>query len=195
MLGIELIPLFGARRQLVQLGNLPLQAFPFALQIVLGRERLLQCLMVLAPVQPKRFELGRFNAAVGIQHGACCIRAGQALPGMLAVNVDQLIAQMAQLRGCGGRAVDPGAAAAQTVDDAAQQQILLLRKTRLFQPFMKMGRAIELCANIGLRAAFAHHLCIGSCAQHQLQSVEHDGFAGPGFAGKHSEAGLPVQIE
>ena len=195
VLGVELIPFFGARRQLVQLGYLPLQSLSLALQIVLGRERLLQSLMALAPVLPQRLELGGFNTAVGIQHGACSVRAGQALPGMLAMNVDQLIAQMAQLRGRGGRAIDPGAAAAQTVYDAAQQQILLLRKPRLLQPFVQMGRAIELGADIGLGAAFAYHLCIGACAQHQLQGVEHDGFAGAGFAGKHREAGLPVQVE
>ena len=50
------------------------------------------------------------------------------------MDVDQLIAELAQLGGRSRSAVDPGAAAALVVDHAAQQQFRLLRKAGLFQP-------------------------------------------------------------
>src|SRR5574344_249757 len=99
VLCVELIPLISAWRELLQLGDLPLKPISLALQIVLGCQRLLQRLVALTPVLPQRLECRSVNAAIGVQHGTCSIRAGQALPGMLTMNVYELLAQVAQLRG------------------------------------------------------------------------------------------------
>ena len=114
---------------------------------------------------------------------------------MLAVNIDQLFTQMAQLCGRCGRAIDPCTAAALAVYDPAQQQLRLLRKARFFKPGLQMRRAVKFGADIGLTTALAHDLSVRTGAQHQLQGIQHDGFARAGFAGQHGETRLPVQIK
>jgi hypothetical protein len=65
----------------------------------------------LLPGVPCRQQRRAVDAGVGVQQGAHGGRAGQALPGVLAVDVQQLLASSRSCAG-GGRAVDPGAAAA-----------------------------------------------------------------------------------
>ena len=72
---------------------------------------------------------------------------------------------------------------------------MLLCKTGFFQPGAKVLRAVKLGADVGLIAAFAHYLRIGTGTQHQLQGIQHDGFSCPGFSGQYRKASLPVQIE
>ena len=98
--GIEFVPLIRLRGQFVQLRNLPLQAFALALQIVLGGKGLLQALARLMPVLPQHLGLRGIDGAIGVQHGPRGIRAGQTLPCMLTMDIDQFFAQMPELR-CG----------------------------------------------------------------------------------------------
>ena len=196
VLGIKLVPLVGLRGQLVEFGDLPLQPFAFALQAVLGGLRMLQGLSCLAPAAPAGLDLAAVYACIGVQQRACCVGSREALPGMLAVDVDQLLAQGAQLRGRGRRAVDPGAAAALGVHRAPQQQaVVLAGQACRLQPGAQPRAAVELHADIGLGAAFAHHVGVGAGAQGQLQCIDQDGFAGAGLAGQHGEARMPVQIQ
>jgi hypothetical protein len=85
--------------------------------------------------------LCRAGAGVGIEQVAHGIGPGEALPGVLAVDVDQAFAQLAQLGGGGRAAVDPRAALALAVDAAAQQQRVAGVETGFFEPRRQRRRA------------------------------------------------------
>jgi hypothetical protein len=196
VLGVEVVPFIGLGRQLVEFGNLPLQPLALALQAVLGRLRVLQRLPGLAPAGPAGLDFAAVNACIGIQQGTGRIGPREALPGMLAMDVDELLAQGAQLRGRGRRAVDPCAAAALDVHRAPQQQATVFAGQACgLQPGADLCAAVELHADVGLGAALAHHVGIGAGAQGQLQGIDQDGFAGAGLPGQHGEARLPVQVQ
>ena len=195
VLGVEFFPLVIARRQFVDFADLPLQALAFALQAVLGGNRMLQRLVRSAPDAPEIAQRLGLQAGVGVQQFARRVGAGEALPGVLAVDVEQLFAHGAQLRGSGRRAVDPGAAAALRIDHAAQQQAVFKREAALLQPGLEARRAFELGADIGLGRAFAHHAGIGARAQGELHGVDQNGFARAGLAGQRREAAMQVEVQ
>ena len=120
--GVELGPLVGAGVELVHLADLPGQALALALQAVLGGLGLGKSLLGLAPGGPQAGQGAGVYLGIRIQQAAHGLGPGQALPGVLAVNVQQLLADGAQLLRGGGAAVHPGAAFALRVHGAAQQQ-------------------------------------------------------------------------
>ena len=67
----------------------------------------------------------RLMIAVCIEEFALIVRAQQTLVRVLAVNIDQIFADLAQLRQGHSRAVHVGATAALGVDDPAQHQFVL----------------------------------------------------------------------
>mmetsp|Transcript_4846 Transcript_4846/g.17211 ORF Transcript_4846/g.17211 Transcript_4846/m.17211 type:complete len:524 (+) Transcript_4846:2418-3989(+) len=138
---------------------------------------------------------GAVQAGEGVQQLAHRGRAGQALPGVLTVDVEQMVGQLAQLGQCGGTAVDPGAALAAAVDHAAQQQGVVHVKAGLVQPAAQMQRQVELGTDLGLGRALAHHAGVAAPAQGQLQRVDQDGLAGAGLAGQHGKAGIELEFE
>jgi hypothetical protein len=71
----------------------------------------------------RRGQRGGVGAGLLVEQRAHGGRPRQALPGVLAVDVDQLLGGLAQLRHGGRAAVDPGAALALRIDAAAQQQL------------------------------------------------------------------------
>ena len=193
--GVELVPFIVARRQLVHLGDLPLQAFALLLQRVLCGAGMEQGLLRLAPGLPQSGQGLRLHAGIGVEQAAHGVRPRQALPGMLAVYVQQMLAQGAHLRGRGRQAVDPGAALALQVYGAAQQQ-LVVREAGLIEPVGQCcGADVELGADVGALCPFADHAAVGACAQQQLQCVNQDGLARAGLAGEHGEARLQIQIQ
>jgi hypothetical protein len=143
----------------------------------------------------KLLQLARIEAGIAIEQVAHGRGPGQALPGVLAVDVDQLLAQLAQLRGGGGAAVDPGAALALAVDAAAKQQAVAGVEAGFLQPRHQRRRQVEFGADLGPGRAFAHHAGVGARAQCQLQRVDQDRLAGAGFAGQHGKAVRQVQLE
>ena len=195
VLRVELGPLVIARGQLVDLGDLPLQAFAFLLQGGLGGAGLGQGLLVLAPLVPALDGGSVAGAGVGVEQAAHRFRPGQALPGVLAVDVQQQLTERAQLRGRGGRAVDPAAALALGVHRAAQQQQVFALQPRLFEPGPDVARRVEFGAHVGARTALAHQGSIGAGAEHQLYGVDQDGLAGTGLASEHGEAALQLQLQ
>ena len=58
-----------------------------------------------------------------------------------------------------------------------------------------MSWAIEFCADVCAGAALAHNPCIRARTQGQLQSIDQDGLACPGFASQHGEAGLKFKFQ
>ena len=186
--GVEPVPLVGAGFELVHFADLPGQALAVALQCVLRLRGRRQCSLCLPPFVPKTAQRARGYAAIAVEQAAHRVPSGQALPGVLAVDVEQLLAQVAQLLRGGWVAVDPGAAFASQVHAAAQKQGVIAFKTGLGQIGRQALRAIKLGAHLGARRAFADQAHFGARAGHQLQRVNQDGFTGTGLAGKHGKA-------
>jgi len=74
----------------------------------------------LTPSLPSSYEGIGADARIGVKQAAHGIWAREALPGVLAMNVEQHFAQGAQLGGSGWAAIDPCAAFALRVDAASQ---------------------------------------------------------------------------
>lgn len=194
VLTIKFIPLLGARGEFVDLANLPGQPFALALQAVLGGARFLQVFERGAPIAPGRLQGFAVNLGIGIQQAHDSVGTGQALPGMLAMNVEQVVCHFAQL-GCGGRAaVDPGAAFALSVHGALEQQAVVVFKATFFQPNLYRGGRFKFNADLGACCAFPNGSGICPCAQGELQGIDQNGFASAGFARQHSEAAGQLQL-
>jgi hypothetical protein len=114
---------------------------------------------------------------------------------MLAVDVEQVVAEFPQLRRRGGTAVDPAAAAPLQIDCAAQQQGIAGLEAALVEPAIQCDIGIELRRHIQPLGPLAHRSCIRPVAQRQLQGVDEDGFARAGLAGQHREAARQVEFK
>ncbi len=196
VLGIQLVPFVVARGELVDLADLPGQAFALALQRLAACAGIGQRRFGRLPGLPQRGQPGGVGAGLLVEQRAHRGRPRQALPGMLAVDVDQLLAGLAQLAHGGRAAVDPGAALALGIDAAAQQQrVACAVEAGLVQPAGQRRRRVELGRDLGARAAFAHQRGVAAAAQGQLQRVDQDRLACAGLAGQHREAGLQLHLE
>lgn len=195
MVGRQFVPFVGAGRELGDFGDLPLQPFPLALQRILCRARMLERGKRLAPALPGGVERIRAYAGIGVEQAAHGFGARKALPGVLAMDVEQAVAKLAQLRGGGRAAVDPATAASLQVDGAAQQQGVAGFEAAFVEPCVQVRIGVELGAHIEPFGAFAHSAGVGAVAQRQLQRVDQDGFARAGFTGQHRETSGQVEFE
>ncbi len=114
---------------------------------------------------------------------------------MLAVDVEQAVADLAQLRGRGGAAIDPAAAAALEIDRAAQEQRIAGFEAAGVQPRGEIRIGVEFDAHVQAFSALAHRTRVGAVAQRELQGVDEDRLARAGLAGQHGEAGGEVDVE
>ena len=185
VLGIELVPFIRAWRQFIQFADLPGQAFTLALQAVLGGARLRQCVLGQAPLLPALGQWLGGHLRIGVQQAANGVGAGQALPGMLAMDVHQLVGNLLELAGGCRAAIDPGPALALRINRAAQQQAVRRFEAGLLQPWRQTRGAVEFGADFAAQGALADHADIGTCAQRQLQRTNQYRFAGPGFTGEN----------
>ena len=198
MLAVDLWPFVCGWREFVDLGHLPHQTLTLILQCGLRGARFLQGLDGASPGGPCRAQGLQVHARVGVEQAAHSVGASQALPSVLAMNVEHAVAQGAKLGGSGGAAIDPRAAFALCVDGAFEQQAALLWRTGkafIFQPRVQVGGGVKFRANFSPRCPFAHHTGIGACAHDELQCVNQDRFASTGFACQCGKALRQVQIE
>ena len=201
VLCVEFGPFVRARRQTLDLADLPDQAL--ALAFALGAQALggLQPCELLAPALPGQQHRAGVDLGMVVEPLAHRRRPGQALPGVLAVNVDQMLGRLAQLRDGGGAAVDPRAALALRVDRAAQQQrrrtgLVGCGQSGLVEPGGQRRRhRLELGGDLGAALALADHAGVAPAAQHDLQRVDQDGLARARLSGQHREAGAEVDVE
>ncbi len=157
MLGVEFFPLIGPRCQLVDLANLPGQAFTLTLQAVLCICSLSQSFVCAPPVLPGLCQSCCAKTCISIKQAADRIGARQTLPGVLSVNVHQQIGNLTQLCGGGGAAIDPGPAFPLSVNGPAQQQLVVGRKACFFQPARELDRRIKRDADFATHRTFTHH--------------------------------------
>jgi len=132
--GVQRVPFIKARRQLVQLANLPADSFAFTLQVVLRRQGVGKGLGAGSPLVPECCQLVGVDLGIGVEQVTHRVGPGQALPGVLSMDVDQLLADFAHLRGSGRAAIDPAAAFSLQVNRAAHQQGFIAIESRRFKP-------------------------------------------------------------
>ena len=194
---IEFWPLVCLRRELVDFGYLPLQALAFLLALLLALRGLFQLLTSGLPLLPQRADGSGVDAAIAVEQGARAGGLHQALPGMLAVDVHQQAAECAQLGGRGRCAIDPAAALALAVDQAAQQQAFfgVCFDAIFIQQRCQRRGDVEVGGDVCAAATLAHKAGIGACAHYQLQRIHQNGFACACLAGEHREAVVNIQIQ
>ena len=193
---VELIPFVSRRGELVDFGDLPLQALALLLALCLALAGGIQLLLAVTPVLPALADGIRGNAAVAVQQGAHAAGLHQALPGVLAMDIDQQGTEGAQLGGGSGNAVDPAAALGLAINRATQQDLIFIRINVIFlKQFQYLRGGVEDGADIGLVAAFAYQAGIGARAHELLQGVDQDRFAGTGFAREYGKAGGQLKVQ
>ena len=147
-----------------------------------------------------RSAAARVDPAEGVEQGAVAARVEQAAIVMLAVNLDEQRAELAQQAGRDRLVVDEGAAAAVGLDDAADDE----RLARLaVQPVLGEQRAApdgpagSSKATLTTACAWpgADQAAVGARAERQAERVEQDRFARPGLAGQHAEARPEFEVE
>ena len=114
---------------------------------------------------------------------------------MLAVDVDELVANLAQLCGGGHAGIDPSAAFALGVNGALEQQLVLGIKSVVFQPSAQSGGEGKFSAYFGASGPFTNHSGVGPSAQYQLQGVHQDGLASASLTTQDTEARGQIQLQ
>ncbi|MNI18223.1 hypothetical protein D3C73_716250 [compost metagenome] len=121
----------------------------------------------------------------------------QGLVFVLAVNVDQQLAQRLEVAKRAGRAVDVAARTSFGCDDPAQDARAVVFEVAFGQPgagFRNVDQ-IEGGQDIGLVGAGADHAAVGTITQGKAQRVEHDRLARAGFSGDHAHPAIEFEIE
>jgi len=121
------------------------------------------------------------GAGVFIEQAAMGVGFEQGLVFVLAVDIDQQLAQGFQVTQRAGRAVDVATGAAFGGDDPAQDARPFIIKVALGKPGFGFGdvRQVEGRQDVGLVCAGAYHATVGAVAQGQAEGVEHDRLAAP----------------
>ena len=201
---------------MLQHGELLLQFGLFAFAQV-GRRELLaleaEPLLVAAPLGRSLLEGGKTAAQLAlagvggavfgaqrsvVRHGVEC-RGAELLRGenqvlMLRVDVDELRAQLAQLRERHGHVVDEGAALARRRDDAREGALLLVVElVALEEGAQVTAREVEEPLDLAVAGRILDGRTVVLGAEQQPECAEQDGLAGARFAG--DDVQMRVQLE
>ena len=93
---------------------------------------------------------------------------------VLAMDVDQMVANFPKLRCVDGRSIDVGAATPLRVDDTSQDQLMVRLQIVCREPLGDRHRAIENGGDFGACRTLAKHRRIGALAEGQGQGVNQD---------------------
>ena len=199
MVLLQLRQLIVAEGQIVEFLKLVTEQLMTRALFVAGIGQALQLLTGLAPALGGQLHLARQLLAAGIfiQQAAVGVRFKQGLVFVLVVDVDQQFAKGLEVALGAGRAVDVAARTAFGGDHPAQDARAVVVQVALAQPLAGFGDGgqVEAGENVGLVGAGAHHAAVGTIAQGQAEGIEHDRFAGAGFAGYHRHAGVQLEVE
>ena len=143
-----------------------------------------------------RFRLAA-QAAKGIDEVAVAARVDQRPVVVLAVDLDERPAHLAQELHANGDVVDEGAGAAVGGLDAAQDQRRIgLQAVIGKEPQHGMiGGEIESRGHLALAGALPHQRGIAAAADGKGEGIEQDRLAGAGLAGEHAKARAEFEIE
>lgn len=190
---VEFRPLVFARRESLDFAQLPVETLSFAGERLLCGLGACQRALGALPLLPAVSDLGGVGSGVGVEQRTDGAGAGQALPGVLTMNVDQGFAEGAQLAGGGGCAIDPGATASLPIDGAAKEDGVVGIEAVVAQPGRQSGGRVEFGAEFGAICTFADDRRVGAVAEQQLQRVDQDGFARARFSRQGREACLELE--
>ena len=195
---VELLPLAGREPQPLELADLPGEPVALEGDLALASLGRVEVAGQRAPRGPGVADGAGLVAesGVGVEQLALAVGAQQRLRCVLAVDVDQSLAELAQQRGGGRVAIHQRARAPLGVDHPAQQHAARVAgELALGQPGVERLAAAEACADVGARRAFADHAGVGAPAHRQRQGVEQDRLARAGLAGEHREARAELDVE
>ena len=116
---------------------------------------------------------------------------------MLAVDIDEDVARLAQQLHGDRLAVEVGARAAIVAHDAAHEQLAVRAHRLLLEPLFQFPRRaaqIESAGDFRALGAVAHDLRAGAAAGEQLQRIDQDRFARAGLPGEDREPRAQLQF-
>src|SRR5690606_22590336 len=113
---------------------------------------------------------------------------------MLAVNVDQQLAESFEIALRAGSAVDIAARATFGSDHAAQNAGPFGIEVALRKPGAGVGIVVQIEAgeDVCLVSTQPYHAAVGTVAERQAQRIEHDRLAGPGLSADHAHAAFQL---
>ncbi len=159
----------------------------------------LQVVACLLPALCSQLHLARQLLAAGVlvEQAAVGVALEQRLVFMLAVDVDDQLAERLEVSLRAGAAVDVAARAPLGGDHPAQDARAVAVQVALGEPAAGFGdlRQIEAGEDVGLVRAGAHHAAVGTVAQAQAEGIEHDRLAGTGFAADGTHAGIQLEVQ
>ncbi|MCY1358144.1 hypothetical protein D9M69_446680 [compost metagenome] len=195
----ELLQLVLAEGQVLQFVQLVAEQLVAGALLVAGAGEAFQLLAGLPPALCRELDLAGEFAGTGefVQQATMGVCLEQGLVLVLAVDIDQQLAQGLEVALGAGAAIYIGARPAFGGDDAAQDAGPVVVQVALGQPGASFGDVadVEAGENVGLVGAGAHHAAVGAIAQGEAEGVEHDRLAGSGFAGDHGHSTLELQVQ
>ena len=114
---------------------------------------------------------------------------------VLAVNVDEPLAELSGLSNRHGRGVDPGARAPFGINCAAQQYCVALLKARVLKPASSSRYDRKLRADFGALGTLANHGWIASGAEDKFKRIDENRLACAGFARQASQSFFCLNVE
>ena len=135
--------------------------------------------------------------AEGIEQRPVHGRLDHGAVGMLAVDLDQRRADLAQEHDRHRRIVDEGAAAPVRALHAAQDQVAVRVDAAVGKdrPRRMVGGDVEDRGHVALAAVLAHQRGVAAPAERQRQGIEQDRLAGAGLAGERRQPGGKIRAQ
>ncbi len=136
-------------------------------------------------------------AREGIEHVALGFAGEKQLLIVLAVDIRQIRAEIAEQRGGHGAAAQEGAGLAACQNFALHQQLAVFDFDAGGLQQAADGAVLHLegACHAGARSAGAHHVSGSARAEEQAEGVDDDGFAAAGLTGKEVEAVVELDAE
>ena len=196
---IVFLPAHRLEGQRAQFLHLPVEHFLFARH---RRDILLGSCASVTQLSPgpkflRRLRCEGRGANLRIQQRTLRVTAQQGVIGVLAMDISQKLARLAQLSQRRRRSIDARPRPSGGINHPAQQAGIVSIKIVFFQPgrqFAANGN-IEFSRDLGAFGACADYGGIRPFAKRQRQCIDQDGFAGPGLAGQRPETRLELKLK
>ena len=137
------------------------------------------------------------EAAEGVEKRAVHMRIDHGAVIMLAVDLDQRRAELAQERDRDRLVVDEGAAAAIAALDAAEDEVALRLDAAVGEKAAggMVGAEVEDGGDVALLGAVADERAVAAATKGEGKRIEEDRLAGAGLAGEHGQAAGEIDVE
>ena len=193
VVGLQRLPLVDREAQLHEFADLPLDALAFFRHRGRLRLRGVERIDRSAPASMGRDDVRDERARTGESVEQCALFRGthQRLVFVLTVDVDEALADLAQLRRGARTSVHVGARTSTGIDHATEEAFAVVaREVEFGQQRRHCGeiRQIELRGHFGAFSARADDTRIGAPTEDEQQCIDQDRLAGAGLAGEHGKA-------